>query len=305
MDIGEVGDCAVDTPLGELRVRDGGRGGAGPVAELPEFFCIDGRGFGGYTAAIAALGATRYAPGKQLRSLRAVFTKTAVAGELELEVLPLVRGRTATSVQVTVRQGGEPVVAALTWFAAPGLLPPEGAGRRAAAGVPGPEDCPRLPWLAKIVPFLGGFDERAVDYPLSAEEFDGGFRVDDGDSIALWAVPQWPAPRDGGGGGGGGDRDEGEDTVSASVAQRLVDVMLFDAHLMDAAYRGAARGTVMTSLDLDVTWHAEAGAGGPTLFRARAGLDGLVANTSATLADVAGTVRATATSQCRVYPPKD
>ncbi|WP_406288944.1 acyl-CoA thioesterase domain-containing protein [Embleya sp. NBC_00896] len=270
------------TPLGELRVRPTAHGF---VADLPEYFCINGRGFGGYTAAIAALAAARYADGKQLRSLRTVFTRSAETGELDLEVLPLMRGRTACGVQVTARQDGEPVVAALAWFASPGLLPAVGA-RRSPRHVPRPEDCPRLPWLEKVVPFLAGFDARAVDFPLTAEEFADSYH-DGGTSIALWAVPRWP------------------DSPGDGLAERLADVMLFDAHLMDAAHRDQPRGTVMTSLDLDVTWHVPAGVGSPdaTLLEAEADADGLFANTRGTLSDPDGTIRATGTSQCRMYPP--
>jgi hypothetical protein len=280
MDSFGAADIVAATALGELQIRSGP---GGPTAELADYYCIEGRGFGGYTAALAVLAASADAGAMCLRSVRVLFTGAAVPGELLLDVQPLGRGRTAAAYQVTIRQADAVVVSASAWFTAPELLA-SATSRRSTTEVPPPKDCPRVTWVEKSVPFLSGFEERAIDFPVTDEQFRDGR-----DSLALWAAPAWPLP------------------VGDTMAERLSDIMLLDAHLMDPAQRAAPRGTSMTSLDLDVTWHTPIDVtrtpSALTLIEAHARTDGLIADTRATLADVAGLIRATGTSQCRVYPP--
>ncbi|MCF2525800.1 acyl-CoA thioesterase domain-containing protein [Yinghuangia soli] len=287
-------DSKVATPLGDLLIRAdaGGR----LSADLSDHHCINGRGFGGWTAALAALAAARSAGGKQLSSCHVVFSGAAVPGELEFSVLPLVEGRTAAAYQVTMHQSGKPVLGAQCWFADPSMLAPAGPASDRLAGVPPVAECPRLGWIDASFPFLGGFAEWAIEYPLSADEFDGSFRGG-GDTMSVWIAPaqdQWTAP------GGSGPADGPTD----GLAERLTDLMILDTHLMDAALRGTP-GASMLSLDLAATWYAAPRRPGLTYFAAEGRAHGLLAATSATLIEPDGTLRASGTSNCRVYPRPD
>ncbi|MDI2129952.1 acyl-CoA thioesterase domain-containing protein [Yinghuangia seranimata] len=283
-------DTVAATPLGEVRLRGGSDGRL--TAELAEFHCINGRGFGGWTASLAAAAAARSAGGKQLRSLHTVFSRAAVAGELSFDVETLANGRTASAFQVTVRQGGEAVLAASAWFADPELFGGPGAadpGAAGEAGLPlGPAAYPRLSWVEKVAECLGGFAEYAVDYAETYEEFEGAFR-DGGDSVALWICPADP------------DVLRPDAPSTPGLAERLTDIMQLDAHLMDAALRGRP-GDGMVSLDLAATWYAPARVPAATLLEARGRTQGLLASTWGTLTDATGVLRASGTSQCRVYP---
>ncbi|MGA4538679.1 acyl-CoA thioesterase [Uniformispora flossi] len=282
-------DTIVATALGELRVRGSS---ARLTAELSAYHCLDGRGFGGWTAALAGLAASCLAADKHLRSLQTIFSRGAVPGELTFEVTTLVEGRTASAYRVTAYQTDQPVLAALAWFTAPSLLAPTGLPSPDFATQPTPESCPRVDWIAKIGEFLGGFEIRAVDYALSQAEFEGPFR-DGGDGVALWV---------GAAAGWGGSAETGASAVVSGLAERLTDLMMFDAFLMDAALRGRP-GDGMLTLDLTTEWHATPGpATGMTLLQATGHTHGLVASTHGTLTSLSGHIRATATSQCRVYP---
>ncbi|NUS54802.1 MAG: hypothetical protein HOV66_08055 [Streptomycetaceae bacterium] len=329
-------DTIVATALGELRVRGGS---ARLTAELSAYHCLDGRGFGGWTAARAGLAASCCAADKHLRSLQTVFSRAAVPGELTFEVTTLVEGRTASAYRVTAYQTEQPVLAALAWFTAASLLAPAGPAAPDFATHPAPADCPRVDWIAKIGDFLGGFDIRAVDYALSQSDFEGPF-CDGGDRVVLWLgaaagrggeagagasatapqpVPEHSRPAapdvDPGPGSGSamGPNTESASTLGsnpaavAGLAERLTDLMMFDAFLMDAALRGRP-GDGMLTLDLTTEWHATPGlatpglATGMTLLQATGHTHGLVASTQGTLTTPSGHIRATATSQCRVYP---
>lgn len=306
-------DTIVATALGELRVRGSS---ARLTAELSAYHCLDGRGFGGWTAALAGLAASCFAADKHLRSVQTVFSRAAVPGELTFEVTTLVEGRTASAYRVTAYQTEQPVLAALAWFTAPSLLAPKGLPSPGFATQPTPESCPRVDWIAKIGEFLGGFEIRAVDYALSQAEFEGPFR-DGGDGVALWvgaatgASAVGPGVAPGRAGVAAPDSTVGSLSTPASdanadavsgLAERLTDLMMFDAFLMDAALRGRP-GDGMLTLDLTTEWHAAPGpAAGMTLLQAAGRTHGLIASTEGTLTAPSGHIRATATSQCRVYP---
>ncbi|GAA4955828.1 hypothetical protein GCM10023205_17250 [Yinghuangia aomiensis] len=282
-------DTIVATALGELRVRGSS---ARLTAELSAYHCLDGRGFGGWTAALAGLAASCFAADKHLRSLQTVFSRAAVPGELTFEVTALVERRTASAYRVTACQTDGPVLAALAWFTAPSLLAPTGLPSPDFATQPTPESCPRVDWIAKIGEFLGGFEIRAVDYALSQTEFEGPFR-DGGDGVALWV---------GASAGWDGSAETRAPAVASGLAERLTDLMMVDAFLMDAALRGRP-GDAMLTLDLTTEWHATPGpATSMTLLQATGHTHGLIASTQGTLTTPSGHIRATATSQCRVYP---
>ncbi|MGW0661125.1 acyl-CoA thioesterase domain-containing protein [Streptodolium elevatio] len=264
-------------------------------SELSDLQCMDGRGFGGWTAALAALAAVRAAGDRVLHTFRAVFTRQARVGELRIEAEPLVEGRTAAAYQVTVRQEGAVVLAAQCWFVDASLLAESGPATDRLADVPPVSACPRVHWTEEFIPCLAGFAEWAVEFPLSNEEFQTTF-VDGGDVLSLWTAPAKDV-RDGVPGvldGHVGGSPDG-------VAERLGDLMMLDTHLMDAAHRTTPDIAMMT-LDLTATWYARPRHPALTFFEARGRVDGLLAATEGTLVTPDGTVRATGTSQCRVYP---
>ncbi|MFD4403614.1 acyl-CoA thioesterase domain-containing protein [Nocardia sp. NPDC058499] len=278
------------TPLGDLNLDE--QSETQFSAYLPESFCFDGRGFGGYTAALAAAAGSRWSSGRQLNSIHALFPNVAVPGDLELKVQPLVQGRSADACQVRVDQDGKTVVLASCWFVEANLIgdPEVSEGDASARPRPGssepapsPESCPEIPWIAEVAPFLKGFHARSVDYPVTLEEFEAGFR-DGGNSISLWAVP--------------------DETYSDPMAGRLSDIMFLDAHLVDAVLRDEQPDTAVVTLDLSATWTRLANPPVATLLHANAGTRGQLATIEAALIDRNGEPRATATSQGRIYRPR-
>lgn len=279
-----------ETPLGDITLQE--QSEIRFAAYLPESFCFDGRGFGGYTAALAASAGFRWSSGRELNSIHALFPNVATPGDLELEVQPLVRGRSADACQIRVGRGGKTVVLASCWFVDPNLIGDPsvpagvvsaGARRGSSERVPTPESCPEIPWIAEVAPFLKGFHARSVDYPVSLEEFETGFR-DGGNSISLWAVP--------------------EETHSDSMAGRLSDIMFLDAHLVDAVLRAEPADTAVVTLDLSATWTRVATPPQAALLQAKASTRGQLATIEAALVDRNGDQRATATSQGRIYRPR-
>jgi acyl-CoA thioesterase-2 len=268
------------TPLGELQLKKHSE--TEFSGYLPETFCFQGRGFGGYTAALAASAGSHWASGRQLSSLHALFPHVAGPGDLTLSVTPLVRGRSAAACQVRVDQEDKPIVLASCWFVEGKLLGDPAAGARTRS-VPAPESCPEIPWIADVAPFLKGLHARSVDYPLSELEFETDYR-DGGNSLSLWAVP---------------DR-----TGLDATAERLTDIMFLDAHMIDAGLRGEKPDTTFVSLDLSATWAHPAAPPDATLMEARADTSGEVSTVSAALISRDGRIRATGASHCRLYRPR-
>lgn len=291
------GDTKVTTPAGDLLLRT--RADGTLATELSDLQCMDGRGFGGWTAALAALAAARSAGDRALHSFHAVFTRQARVGELRLEVTPLVEGRTAAAYQATVRQQDDFVLAAQCWFVDASLLAETGPATDRLADVPPVSACPRVRWTEEFIPCLGGFAEWAVEFPLSDEEFRTTF-VDGGDRLSLWMAPTEDV-RDGVPESRAATAADSAPDPADGVAERLADLMMLDTHLMDAAHRTTPDIAMMT-LDLTAAWHARPRRPSLTFFEARGRVDGLLAATEATLTTPDGTVRATGTSQCRVYP---
>lgn len=249
---------------------------AGYGVELDESWVFDGRIFGGYVVALAAMASSREVDHSLLRSAQTVFAGQVEPGEITFEVVPLRRGRNASPVHVVGRQAGEVVASTHFWFVRPSLQQRSDEGRRGAP-VPPPLECPALSWLPQLVPFLRFFEERAIDYPLSLEEFHDGKPFAD-----LWARLDPPEP----------------DTVP--LLSQIFDVMLLDAHLIDGVARREGLTISGASLDLSVHWLETGGVDGWTRIRADAELTGSLAATSATLYSETGTPRAGASSQLMI-----
>jgi acyl-CoA thioesterase len=254
------------------------------------------RVFGGYTAGLAVAAARRESPHSTMLAAHILFLEAARPGLLEVAVTELRGGRRTWAGRSVVSQDGRPVVTCDTWFGDRGPRPPDPPGGRSQAatlaeadlrGMRDPESCPSLSWLLEIYPCVGFLEERAIDYPANAQESGGPQRVE------LWARPALPI---------------GEDPFVAQI----LDPMLADAHLVDAAMRPAGLGAgLAVSLDLAVTWGrpdvAAVCDGGPApgwlYLAAEAGPcdDGFTVCTG-TIRAQDGTLRAIALQQGRVLP---
>ncbi|MFE3317200.1 acyl-CoA thioesterase domain-containing protein [Nocardia sp. NPDC059195] len=265
----------IPTPLGDVCLEEDG---SGFRSEMPPELCFQGLGFGGYSAAVAALAGFTRMPGRALRSMHAVFTAPAKPGRLEVAARVLSTGRSSGLCEVTLEQGGALVLTGLAWFVDPRMM----NGPAGTATQPISYDgCDSVPWVTELAPFLKGLNVRAVDYPLTYDDFhDGQARV------AMWAVPDAPA---------------GADPRIAEISGRLTDIMFFDAFLLDAGMRTESPQTRMISLDLSVIWSAGHEAPAPTLLEADGRIDHKLATMQGTLRGTTGPARASATSQCRVF----
>jgi acyl-CoA thioesterase len=254
------------------------------------------RVFGGYTAGLAVAAARRESPHPTVLAAHIVFLEAARPGLLEVAVTELRGGRRTWAGRSVVSQDGRQVVTCDTWFGDRGPRPPDPPGGRSKAaplaeadlrGVRDPESCLSMSWLLEIYPCVGFLEERAIDYPANAQESGGPQRV------ALWARPALRL---------------GEDPFVAQI----LDLMLADAHLIDAAMRPAGlTAGLAVSLDLAVTWRrpdvAAVCDGGPASgwlhLAAEAGPcdDGFTACTG-TIRAQDGTLRAIALQQGRILP---
>ena len=264
----------VPTPLGDVCL-DGD--GSSFRSLMPPLLCYQGIGFGGYSAAIAALAGFARLPGRTLRSIHAVFTAPIEPGKLEVTT-KVSAGRSCGMCEVTVAQHGAPVLTALAWFVDPQMMAVPGNPATRSLSYDG---CDEVPWVVEVAPFLKGLNLRAVDYPLTEDAF-----CDGQGHVALWAVPE---------------AGESVDRRIADIAGRLTDIMFFDAFLVDSSLRTEPAQTRGISLDLSIIWATGHGAPAPTLLEADGRTDHRLATTHGTLRDAAGASRASATSQCRIF----
>ncbi|MFE5285422.1 acyl-CoA thioesterase domain-containing protein [Nocardia sp. NPDC056611] len=264
----------IPTPLGDVRLE---AEDSGFRSIVPPELCYQGIGFGGYSAAVAALAGFAHMPGRTLRSIHTVFTAPTKPGALRVAARALSAGRSCGLCEVTIEQEGALVLTALAWFVDPQMVNGlEGQGTQPISF----DDCDRVPWVTEWAPFLKGLNLRALDYPLTYDDFyDGQARV------ALWAVP---------------DTADSEHR-SAEICGRLTDIMFFDAFLLDAGMRTESPLTRMVSLDLSVIWSSGHAAPAPTLLEADGRIDHQLAGMQGTLRDTTGAVRASATTQARVF----
>src|SRR6202165_929926 len=238
------------------------------------------RVFGGYTAALAATAARRESPHPTLLAAHVVFLEAARAGAIDVAVTELRRGRSTWAGHTVACQDGRPILTCDTWFGVRTAEAPFPATQSPidTTSQPRPETHPSMEWLRELYPFLGVLEERAVDYPASADE-TGGPRC-----IEVWARPSVPT---------------GDDPFLAQI----VDLILVDAHLLDAAMRprGLTAGLAV-SLDLTVAWEPPSPNPGWLNLVALAGTsnDAFVACTG-TIRALDGTGGATASQQGRIF----
>ncbi len=266
----------IPTPLGDVCLEETG---SGYRSLVPAELCYQGQGFGGYTAAVAALAGFARMPGRTLRSLHAVFTAPTRPGELQVSARVLSAGRSCGLCEVTLEQEGALALTASAWFVDPRMML-EDADEDAAQPI-AYDNCDGVPWVTEWAPFLKGLNLRAADYPLTYDDFyDGRGRV------AMWALP---------------DATAAAQKRTAELSGRLTDIMFLDAFLLDAGMRTESPLTRMISLDLSVIWSAGHRPAAPTLLEADGQVDHQLATMRGTLRGTTGPVRASATSQCRVF----
>jgi acyl-CoA thioesterase len=246
------------------------------------------RVFGGYTAALALAATRRESPHPTVLATHVVFLEAARPGPVDIAVTELRSGRRTWAGRSVVSQAGRPVVTTDTWLGDRGPRPlgeaTEGGDDATEPRVDlsdrtSPESCPSLAWLLGIYSCVGFLEERSVDYPADPGESGGPPRVE------LWARPATPL---------------GEDPFLAQV----LDLMLADAHLVDAAMRpGGLTSGLAVSLDLAVSWERPEPVWGWLHLAAEAGPvdDGFTTCRGAIRAQD-GRLRATAIQQGRILP---
>ncbi|GIH28407.1 hypothetical protein Aph01nite_67170 [Acrocarpospora phusangensis] len=266
-----------DTVFGPVKLT---RDGETCRADVDGDISFRGVVFGGWTASLAALAAADGLDGQVLSALHVVFTGQVRPGALHFDVEKLRSGGSMAARRVTAHQEGEPVAAVQAWFTRPELFP---AAVEPQAPPPSRhwDDCPSLDWFWPDAPFLRHIDERGIDYPTSLATFQNG-----PPHVEIWARPA------------------DHDLPLEPLSRQLLDVILFDAHLLDSAYRATTLdGLHMVSLDLCVTWAATPPQGWLHVTTDALVGPSLVATTG-TLADRHGSRYAVATSQGRAYVPR-
>ena len=239
------------------------------------------RVFGGYTAALAATAARSESPHSSLLSVHVVFLEAAKPGPLDLAVTELRSGRSTWAGHTVAYQAGRPILTCDTWFGSrcAGAAPPGTQAPDESPSRPDPEVHLAMDWLRELYPFLGVLEETAVDYPGSASESGGPRRIE------VWARPAVPT---------------GDDAFLAQI----VELMLADAHLLDAAMRPRGlNADLAVSLDLTVSWEPPGPNSGWLNLVAEAGsTDGAFVACTGTIRAQDGTLRATAGQQGRILP---
>jgi acyl-CoA thioesterase len=175
-------------------------------------------------AALAVRTAVQGRPGLALRGVHASFARAAATGPIECTGRPVRAGKRSAIVRVELRQDERTVAVADAW-----LVPSEAVsgGPRGAEAAVAPTDRAEVAWIAEVLPGFAQLEERAIDFPASRDELACG-----PPSCDLWARA----------------RDPAWDPVE-------VDLLLLDAHLLDAALRSEGVDTVQaTNLDLWATW---------------------------------------------------
>jgi acyl-CoA thioesterase len=152
-------------------------------------------------------------------------------GPIEISVEVLRRGRGAGAARATARQDGSVRLVTQCWLTDEPLAAPIVANE--ALTQPAPLDCPEIVFRRQELPFMTVMSERAISYPPSSEQFHSGPPV-----MEVWARP-------------GIDAGDGDLPIS-----QLFDVMILDAHVLDAALRVRPSTDVLTaSLDMGAMWH--------------------------------------------------
>jgi acyl-CoA thioesterase-2 len=155
-----MGDLAKDTavePLGAGRYR----------ATLSNEWEIWGP-MGGYIASVALRAAGEESGLPRPASFTCHFLGVAAFAAVDIEVVPLRRGRTASALRTSVTQDGRPILETLTWAVA-GELPGLEHDVAVAPDVPGPDGLPDIRELVPRdapppFPFWRNFDNRPLDF---------------------------------------------------------------------------------------------------------------------------------------------
>jgi acyl-CoA thioesterase len=143
-------DTALE-PLGDGRWR----------GEISERWWIERGPFGGYVSAFLtrALIAAVDDADRPPRSLTVHFLAAPAAGAVEIAATVERTGGSASAVSLRMEQDGEPVALALAAAGRWRAGDPEWMDA-APPDVPGPDDCPELPRLEGMPPFMSQFDIR-------------------------------------------------------------------------------------------------------------------------------------------------
>jgi len=177
--------------LHESLALDGSKGHYGRV--IGGGWTFADRVFGGYTAALAATAARRESPHATLLALHVMFLEAARPGPLDLSVTELRRGRSTWAGHTVACQDGRPILTCDAWFGVRGAEAALPATPIDTTSPPGPDAHPSMDWLRELYPFLGVLEERAVDYPSSADE-SGGAPMHRGMGAALGPHGRRPLP---------------------------------------------------------------------------------------------------------------
>jgi acyl-CoA thioesterase len=202
---------------------------------VPKHWCFEGRAFGGYTAALALTSVLQAAGRPAAASLSVSFLHPAEVGTVEIDVGTLRTGRSASAYRAVVRQGGAIVVDASAWVADAWNDPAVTPAPAPTDPVEPPGSLPSLAWLVDDWGALAFADRRAIDYPLTWQEFARGTP-----RVALWTRI-----------------DDGHEPgrTEPLPSPQVGDVLHADAHLFDAPAQVTGFNEVwLLSLDLNVTW---------------------------------------------------
>jgi acyl-CoA thioesterase II len=238
------------------------------------------RVFGGYTAGLAVAAAHRESPHPRPVAAHVMFLEAARPGSLELEVTSLRTGRCTWAGRTVARQAGSTILACDTWFAAKAAEVEATADRDGTAPPPRPDQCVSMDWLRDSYPFVAFLEERAIDYPSSVADFrNGSSRVD------VWARPVRSVAH------------------VDPVTNRIVELMLADAHLLDAALRPIGLETSLAvSLDLTMWWDGPTPIDGWYRMTAEAGAHGDFVACTGRISTQSGAVVARTGQQGRLLP---
>jgi hypothetical protein len=245
------------------------------VTYLDPEWTFSGRAFGGYSAAALARAAAAASPYPELLSVNVTFLRALVPGHFEVEVDEIRSGRTSWISRAKLIQNDGAALIGDVWMAPDRTLMP-------VAAASDPVDAAiAMDWFTDAYPFMRYFEEVGVSYPASVTEQSAD---------APAAIDVWLRPRE-------------APSPDSPLERQLVQLMLVDAHIIDAAVRPHGMASMIgLSHNLTVHW-----TGMPTSsgwFRLRADAVGDVAHsaTRATVEGAAGVPCAWALQHGRVVP---
>ncbi|MHB8694427.1 MAG: acyl-CoA thioesterase domain-containing protein [Solirubrobacteraceae bacterium] len=236
---------------------------------------FSGRAFGGYSAAALVRAAAAASPHPELLSVNVTFLRALVPGRFEVEIDEVRSGRTAWISRASVVQDGAVALIGDVWMAPAKTLAPV-----AAASDPG-DAAIAMDSFTDEYPFMRYFEEVGVSYPASVAESS----ADAPAAIDVWLRPRHaPSP-------------------DSPLERQLVQLMLVDAHIIDAAVRPHGMASMIgLSHNLTVHWTAMPSTAGWFRLRADAVGDAAYSATRATVEGAGGAPCAWALQHGRVVP---